>query len=38
MIDMMQVDMMEVIENQLESIEKGLYKSLIDQSLLKKDR
>ena len=38
MIDMMQVDMLEVIENRIEEIEKGLFKRLVDQSLLKSDR
>ena len=38
MLDMMQVDMIEVIENRLEEIEKGLFKTLVDQSLVKNDR
>jgi len=36
--DMMQVDMMEVIENRLEEIEKNLFKTLVDHSLIKNDR
>ena len=35
---MMQVDMLEGIENRLEEIEKGLFKKLVDQSLMKNDR
>ena len=38
MLDMMQVDMVEVIENRLEEIEKGLFNKLVDQSLLTNDR
>ena len=38
MFDMMQVDMMEVIENRLDEIEKGLFRILVDHSLTKNDR
>ena len=37
-IDMMQVDMLEVIESRMDEIQKGLFKNLLDKSILQNDR